>query len=447
MADLITHSLSFEKESIMEYFITPLFVQSDIRNIVTVRTDIKNSEKLDLIDNLDKITKAYAEGTSFTSSTGVTITQKTLTVADMKAQVDQNGKAFLNYVKQSLLRRGVDENNIEGTLFEEIVMEVFMTGLARDLQRQLFFGDLQKEDIVAGVPDGSADADYNQYDGFWTLIIDDIDAGTIPSGQYVDLNTSTYVNTVAVKEVDTVTLSGTAGTANININGTNYLATFDTDLSTTAANFVTSHSATILARFGKIVVTSSGADVIVTAGVAGMAQQDPTIANVSGNLAGSNANTTASVATGTLKSDAALTSFKNMWSAMPPELRGKVKMEGRIMVTASMYDNYSDTIETLNGSDAAYRTLLDGADVLSFRGVPIIVREEWDEHIENDFASVRPHRALLSIPANLVVGTDGVSDDTNVELWYEKKDQRNYFRAEYKAGTQYIHEEYIVAAY
>lgn len=49
----------------------------------------KKTEKLDFFDKLSKITKAYAQGTSFTSSTGVTITQKTLTVADMKAEVKQ----------------------------------------------------------------------------------------------------------------------------------------------------------------------------------------------------------------------------------------------------------------------------------------------------------------------------------------------------------------------
>jgi hypothetical protein len=150
---------------------------------------------------------------------------------------------------------------------------------------------------------------------------------------------------------------------------------------------------------------------------------------------------------GTLKSDAALTMMKNMWSKMTPELRGRVKQSGRFIMTASLYDNYSDSIESLNGSDAAHRTLLEGRDVLAFRGVPIIVREEWDEHIENDFGDVRPHRALLTIPENMVVGTDGISDDTNVEMWFEKLNQRNYFRAEYKAGVQYIHTEFIVAAY
>ena len=98
MADLITHSLSFTKESLREYFIKPLFVESDIRDLITVRTDLKTGEKLDLISELDKITKGYAKGTSFTASTGVTITQKTVSVVKMKAEVHQNGRAFVNYV-------------------------------------------------------------------------------------------------------------------------------------------------------------------------------------------------------------------------------------------------------------------------------------------------------------------------------------------------------------
>ena len=447
MADLMSHALSFSKESVQEYFIKPLFLQNDIREIVTVRTDIKNSEKLDFIDSLEKITKAYAQGTSFTSSTGVTITQKTLTVVDMKAQVEQNGKAFLNYVKESLLKKGVDENDIADTLFEQILMEIYMKGMARDLQRQVFFGDTVKETRASGVPTGTLDADYKEYVGFWTRIINDFDSAALPAAQYLDLNSSTYQTTVAVKEVDTVTLTGTSGTANVNINGVDYLATFDTDLTTTAANFVTAHAATILAREGKLVVTSSGADIIVTAGIAGMAQQDPTVANVSGDLAGSNANTTANVANTTLKTDAALTAFKALWSQMPNTLRKLFKQEGKIMVTSSVADNYTDTIETLNGSDAAYFTLRDGEKKMAFRGVPIIEREEWDEHISEDFGGVRPHRILFTIPRNLVVGTDGISDDTKVESWYEKKDQIRYVRAEYKAGTQYIHEDYIVAAY
>jgi hypothetical protein len=55
-----------------------------------------------------------------------------------------------------------------------------------------------------------------------------------------------------------ITLTGTGGTANITIAGVDYLATFNTDLTTTASDFVTSHAAAILAATGQV-VTSSGA--------------------------------------------------------------------------------------------------------------------------------------------------------------------------------------------
>lgn len=444
MANLMSHSLSFSKESVSEYFIKPLFIQSDIKDIVTVRTDIKNSEKLDFIDSLEKITKAYAQGTSFTTSTGVTITQKTLSVSDMKAEVAQNGKAFLNYVKESLLKKGVDENDIGDTLFEEILMEIYMGGIARDFQRQVFFGDTAKEARTSEAPNGTLDADYKEYNGFWTRMINDFDSAALPAAQYQDINSSTYQTTVAVKQVDTGVVTGGSGTLGLVINGTTYTQAFDTSVEVTIAAFVASHAAAVLAREGKLVLSGTATDLVVTAGIAGMKQ---IVTDASATMASNTATTTANVANTTLKTDAALTAFKALWSKMPNSLRKLFKQEGKIMVTASVADNYTDTIESLNGSDAAYFTLRDGEKVKAFRGVQIVEREEWDEHIENDFDSVRPHRILFTIPRNLVVGTDGISDDTKIESWYEQLTQNRHVRVEYKAGTQYVHEDYIVAAY
>jgi len=77
-----------------------------------------------------------------------------------------------------------------------------------------------------------------------------------------------------------VTLTGTSGTANIVVGGVNYLATFTTNLTTSAANFVTSHGATLLA-LGITVTANTGVLTFV-------ADTDdfPTItaANVSGDL-------------------------------------------------------------------------------------------------------------------------------------------------------------------
>ncbi len=444
MANLITHSLTFTKESVSEYFLKPLFVDSDIRDIVNVRTDLKTGEKLDMISKLSKITKGYAQGTSFTASTGVTITQKTVTVVTMKAEVHQNGRAFLNYVKQEALKSGYAENDINGTIFEEIILKVFMRGLMADLNRQLFFGDTVKEVITSDAPTGTLDEDYKEYDGLWTRIIDDIISGDIPSTQRYNVNITALQNSVAVANVKTATLTGSSGTANVTINGTAYLATFNSSLTQTAADFVTAHAATIAARYGYAVVTSSGADIIVTSAVPGL-NMTVAVANVSGNLAGSVANTTANVENTTLKSGAGKAILKALYDQMPPELRERMA-EARYVVTGSVMDAYITDLEA-DGTEAAHMKVIDGVRSISFRGIPVIERRDWDVHIAADFSNVRPHRALLVLPENLVVGTDDESDVLMAEMWYDQNTQENKFRVEYKAGTQYVHPEYIVAAY
>lgn len=432
---LITHSLSYSKESLTEFILKPLFIQNDIRDIISIRTDIQGSEKLDFISTLSKITKAYARGTSFTSSTGVTVTQKTLNVVKMKAQVDQAGSTFFGWVKEHALKKGYEWDDISGTIFEEIVAEVFMRALKADLQRQVFLGDTLKEIGVTGV----ADTDYKEYDGFWTRIIADFKSVAIPAAQRVTLSNA------AVKQVDTATLTGTAGTANITVNGVDYLATFATDLTTTAANFVTSHAATIAAREHGIVVTSSTTTVIFTAGVEGRPQTISNPTNVSGNLAGTTAATTANTLPADLASDEAEAALKNMWKAMPNEMK-ELKDALKLMCTSSFLENYRETLEA-DGTEAAHMKLINGTPTLTFRGIPLIERGEWDTHLGADFVGYYPHRALLTLPENLVFGTDLASADTLAEMYYRKHEQENVFRVQYKAGTQYIHSNYIVAAY
>jgi hypothetical protein len=97
---------------------------------------------------------------------------------------------------------------------------------------------------------------------------------------------------VTRKKTVTVTLTGTSGTANINIGGTNYLATFNTDLTTTGSDFVTASAATILAAKG-VVVTAALGVLTFKANIGGVSFVTPTIINATGNLAGTVAQTKA----------------------------------------------------------------------------------------------------------------------------------------------------------
>lgn len=80
-----------------------------------------------------------------------------------------------------------------------------------------------------------------------------------------------------------VTLIGASGTANVTVDGVDYLSTFNTSLTTTANDFVTAHAATILSASGWAVIANAGVlEFTITSDVA----IAPSIANVSGDLDG-----------------------------------------------------------------------------------------------------------------------------------------------------------------
>jgi hypothetical protein len=83
-------------------------------------------------------------------------------------------------------------------------------------------------------------------------------------------------------DLNRVTLTGTSGTANVTAGGLTKLATFATDLSTTAGNFVTANAAAYLAK--GIILTNSTATLIFTP--IGNVVVNASIANVSGTLNG-----------------------------------------------------------------------------------------------------------------------------------------------------------------
>lgn len=455
MASFVVPSgLSYVQKDLLYQFFTPVFIDNPILNEqFTVIPDVKTSRELLMISPLDKITKGYQRGTSFTSSSGVVITPKTLSVSRMKAQVEQTPDECWQSVYQVLVDSGVDANDVENSPeLKAIIVKAYADAMTRDAIRQGWLGDTTKETMTATgslySPSGTLDVDYKEYTGIIPRIKEAVRTGDMSASQYVNINSSTYQNVVAVAAKKTATMTGSSGTCNVTINGTAYLFTFATDLTTSAANFVTAHAATILARHGRCAVTSSGADIIVEAGVPGMNVLVTVSAALTGNATGSVAATTAAVRNTTLKAGAAKDILQALYEARTDELAEFDATEARFDVTRSIYENYLAYLQTQSGAEAAFSTLVNGVRTLTFNGIPVMKRPDWDKRWKSaDHGYVQPHLALLSTHENYVWGTDSTDDMAQVEAWYEKKDQMNYFRSQYCAGTQIVHEVYVTAAY
>lgn len=98
----------------------------------------------------------------------------------------------------------------------------------------------------------------------YSIVLPDNECG---ENRLVELQGNYANNTIyAFNSTLDVTLTGTSGTANVNIGGVNYLATFATDLETTADNFITTHAAAILAATGVVVSDAAGAGVLTFTG-------------------------------------------------------------------------------------------------------------------------------------------------------------------------------------
>jgi hypothetical protein len=448
---LIPSNLTFTKKSVEDLFVKPMIQNPDIYDYATVHQGVNDSKQFVLTNNMGYVTKRHARGSAFTPEGSLTFSPKDVQVYACKAEIEHWGEVFWSTILAEYLKTGVNTNNIEGTPLADILISVFKAQLVQDRTRQTFFGDRNSEEFSSGIKTGVANKHYNPYDGFWTNYIKDIYSGVISSAnQKLDVGVSAYVNTVPVAQVATVTLTGTSGTANISVMGVNYLATFATSLTVTAANFKSLHEAALLAR--GVVVTSSAATIIFTAQHKGNAISVNAPVNASGDLAGSVAATTANVATGTLKTDAAYNIFTEMVALLyknrpyAQEIMGD-KTKAPILVTNSLYQNYKKTLQANMGtSSLSYEMVLNGRPVLTFDGHPVINRFDWDVAIA-DLGNVYPHRALMQMPSNSLILTNIAADTNLFEYYYDVKTQQALSRCEYKMNTAYIYPEFVIAAY
>lgn len=120
--------------------------------------------------------------------------------------------------------------------------------------------------------------------------------------------------------------------------------------------------------------------------------------------------------------------------------------ETQILVTRSIWDNYLALTETKEFAGGITSRLDNGQVTMNYRGIPMILMNEWDRTIRKyqDDLTVHflPHRALMTTPSNIPIGTLSESDLDNLESFYDKKDKTNYVDYGYfldaKFGESYM---------
>ena len=165
----------------------------------------------------------------------------------------------------------------------------------------------------------------------------------------------------------------------------------------------------------------------IAAGVAGS-----TVANVAINA----------MANGTDAYNALLAVYSNQ----PLEMKGQPNK--KFLITRNIYDLYVTYLSTLNGSEVSYTNVVNGVPTPTFRGIPVVAMDIWDEYFTADFSSDFGNgRIILHVAEQaLIVGMDATSDSTQVASWYDLKEDMQYFRCRYKVGTRLHYDEYLSVA-
>ena len=441
MATAINTSVTWEGIESMEYFIQPMFIGKSPLETQGVRVvpNITSGQNMNYFSAVNKILKKYLKG--FNAVAGSTYTQRTLTTHRMKAEMADDALDFYQTVFEQGLRTD-DWNNLEGTDLQKIVLKLYRDAVNTDIYRQFWLSDTTKEVVTGGFNTGEADVDYNTYDGMWKLLYDNSSTSDTSKIYRYDV-----VNG-AVAQVQTVTLSTDAsGTANINIDGVDYLATRTTDATGTMNAFRASHAAALHVRG---YVLSGTATLIVTAAKVGQPFGVITSTSVSGTAAFSIAATTANTPPAALASGESETIFLNLYQNCNKVLKQVAKNMKVLLVSDTVYENYETYLESL-GTERSQVLLENGQPVLHYRGIPVISLG-WDVSLDADFAHADatlpwgPHRVIYTQFDNLVLGIDSKAQFNETKMWYNPDEEENRFRQKLVMGTQYVHESLTAIA-
>ena len=122
-----------------------------------------------------------------------------------------------------------------------------------------------------------------------------------------------------------------------------------------------------------------------------------------------------------------------------------------LLMTRSLADALTYDIKQTYHDIMPWEKVFDGFDVATYNGVKIARVGIWDRMInayEKGETTVNlPHRAVFCNPKHLMVGTDADALISDLDIFFSKKERRNYIYATGKIGTALLEENMIHAAY
>ncbi len=174
------------------------------------------------------------------------------------------------------------------------------------------------------------------------------------------------------------------------------------------------------------------------------------IPTTASNYVGITKNAGANYAAQELASGDAMAIFKKMYEKADP--RALEASGAKFYVTLSLWNGYLNDLESTQNSGAGNTMINEKGQVsLTYRGIPVVKMHFADRFIkENQDNGTKlnlPHRAVLSNPMNLKIGTLATDDFGSVDAFYDRTQKLNIIDGAYSLDVKHLEKYQTVFAY
>jgi len=146
------------------------------------------------------------------------------------------------------------------------------------------------------------------------------------------------------------------------------------------------------------------------------------------------------------------TYFEEIWALADPRL--KAHPDKKLYVNNAIWENYRKSLQKA-GENSTITYTEEGFRQLMWNGVPVVNMETiWDVDLFADFvdnttnnAYYLPNRIVLTVPANIPIGTLNESDFTELEMWYDQDNRQNKTAYGFSLDAKVLEEYMIVVGY
>lgn len=150
----------------------------------------------------------------------------------------------------------------------------------------------------------------------------------------------------------------------------------------------------------------------------------------------------------TLAPDRALQVFRNLYNNIDPRAFNGQNLVYQI--SKSLFNNWQDMMEDKSMVFMLTRTE-QGSSTWQYRGIPIIVRDDWDRIIRTNFDNgttyALPNRAILADINNIPIGTSDTESMKSFRSFYDFKAKTHYIDVAYRIDQKNLLEYNIASAY